>query len=734
MRLQQVVAVVLVSAVVGSAAMPPRASGQVPPGMPPPPGVQPLPPPGTDIPDPDAVTPPRVSYLYGGVAFWRPGAPDWGAAQLNTALAPGDVLYAEPGANVEIQVGPLAFVRAADGAQLGLDNQETDFLQLRITSGHAALDLRQLPPGLTVELDTPGAAFSMARAGYYRVDADPTATVLAVHGGGSAVMSLPGSGPIMVTDGQQVIVSAGDPPALGFATAPALTAWDEWNRQRTEQALQAMGGPYVSPGVYGTEMLVQYGRWQTVPAYGPVWVPVGVPPGWVPYSTGRWLWDPRFGWTWLDDAPWGWAPYHYGRWVYLDGYWAWAPGPVVVRPVYAPALVVFVGALDVAGHRPVCWAPLGWGEPVIPWWGPRGYVGVPHWAGWGGPRVVNNVVIDRHVTVSATNVTVYRNVQVAGAVVGIPTDQFGHGRIRAQRIDPQRLREVRPIRAPEIGPVAASLVPATGAAVRPPRSVVTRPVVATRPGKDWTPVLRNHGLAVGPDAPVATRRIVTPPVHRGASGVLESPPQSSPAVPSGPRPSPAGPRSWSPDPRPPSVPPARVFATFAGPKAGPTADGIPPRGHDATGPGGGGEGHPAYRAPVAVTAPPPRPVPGAPPSVLTPEAQGAGGPHGNAPLLGLPSGRAAVPRSAASDALASPRPGADPRRATVHPGPGLDAIRSATPREGVSGHAGPPGRRDTGGQVLRIGPAPVPPAAIPVKPPVAPNGRALPIAPVPGPS
>jgi len=69
-----------------------------------------------------------------------------------------------------------------------------------------------------------------------------------------------------------------------------------------------------------------------------------LPADWAPYTTGRWIWDPRFGWSWVDVAPWGWAPYHYGRWVHLGAVWAWAPGPVVVRPVYAPALVAFFGS------------------------------------------------------------------------------------------------------------------------------------------------------------------------------------------------------------------------------------------------------------------------------------------------------------------------------------------------------------------------------------------------------
>jgi len=39
----------------------------------------------------------------------------------------------------------------------------------------------------------------------------------------------------------------------------------------------------------------------------------------------------------MDDAPWGFAPFHYGRWVYIETVWVWVPGPIVVRPVYAPA-------------------------------------------------------------------------------------------------------------------------------------------------------------------------------------------------------------------------------------------------------------------------------------------------------------------------------------------------------------------------------------------------------------
>ena len=81
-------------------------------------------------------TPPRLSYTNGEVSFWRPGGQDWSPAQVNTPLASGDELYTGNQGNLEVQVGTRAFVRAWGDTQLGLANQEPDFLQFKITSGH----------------------------------------------------------------------------------------------------------------------------------------------------------------------------------------------------------------------------------------------------------------------------------------------------------------------------------------------------------------------------------------------------------------------------------------------------------------------------------------------------------------------------------------------------------------------------------------------------------------------
>jgi Family of unknown function (DUF6600) len=467
-----------------------------------PPPPQALPPPGEPQHAGQFVerTPPRLSFTQGEVSFWRPGAGDWTPAEINTPLAPGDVLYSGTGANLELQIGPRAFLRAGEGTQLGLENQEPDFLQFKVTSGHASVDLRGLPSGQTVELDTPSAAFTIGTTGYYRLDITDTTTTFVTRRGGRATVA-PASGEASaVTPSEEVVVQSGENPTVESYVAPDLDAWDSWNYQRTDQLIDTVSERYVPPGVYGTVELDHYGSWRVMPNYGPVWIPQGVPSGWAPYSHGRWVWDPSYGWTWIDQAPWGWAPCHYGRWVFVDGFWGWAPGPLIAAPVYAPALVAFIGGPHFGvsigiGAPAVGWVPLGWGEPLVPWWGPVGFIHVPWWAGWGGPRVVNRVVISRTTVVNVRDIHVYENLGVRNAVIAVREGRFGRGGgefVRVQRIDPHQL-EFMHGRLP-VRPVAASLSPGVGHAPRPPEAVWQRSVVSTRAPHDYRASLRSAGL------------------------------------------------------------------------------------------------------------------------------------------------------------------------------------------------------------------------------------------------
>ena len=429
-----------------------------------------------------APAPPRLSYVDGEVSFWRPGGEDWAPAQVNTPLAPGDQLYTGNRGNLEVQVDARTFVRAWGDSQLGLENHEPDFLQLKIAAGHVSLDVRAADAGRPVELATPAAAFIIDRPGYYRVDVTPDRTSFITRRGGTATMT-PAGGPAARIAASEQVVLTETGGARTFA-APDLDVWDRWNYARTDALVDTVSARYVASTVSGVDDLDQHGAWRVVPEYGAVWVPQGVAPDWAPYTTGRWIWDPRFGWTWVDTAPWGWAPYHYGRWVHVNRVWAWAPGPVVVRPVYAPALVAFFGApgIRVAIGAPfVSWVALGWGEPCVPWWGRAGFVGRPWWGGWGGPRVVNNVVVKKTTVVNVTQINVYRNTGVRNAVVAVRPDRFGRGSVREARLRDVDVRRLEPVRGSvDVRPDRASFTPGEGRGVRPPERVLERRVVATR--------------------------------------------------------------------------------------------------------------------------------------------------------------------------------------------------------------------------------------------------------------
>ena len=102
--------------------------------------------------------------------------------------------------------------------------------------------------------------------------------------------------------------------------------------------------------------------------YGPVWFPTDLE--WAPYRFGHWSWIAPWGWSWIDDQPWGFAPSHYGRWALIDEHWAWVPGGFVERPLYAPAVVAFLGTpgvgLSSEDGATVAWFPLAPDEAYWP--------------------------------------------------------------------------------------------------------------------------------------------------------------------------------------------------------------------------------------------------------------------------------------------------------------------------------------------------------------------------------
>lgn len=395
-------------------------------------------------------TPVRLAYIEGDVLFWRPGAGDWEAARANIPLAAGDALAAGDG-KLELQIGRQSFIRAADGTQLRLKNNEPDFLQVEVSGGYLVIDARELRHD-AIEIDTPNSVVSIRTDGYYRLDVGDHSTRVVVRRGGQASVTPTGGTVAVVATGDAVEITNHSPPELTAMAAPGFDEWDRWNYDRADSFQAAPRSYAVSQDVYGTEELEQYGSWRYVGTYGRVWAPYSVPTGWSPYSDGRWLWDPLYGWSWVDYSPWGWAPFHYGRWVY-PGYWAWAPGPALAVPLYSPALVGFFGgpgfSVGIGFPVPfVSWVALGWGEPLIPWWGGVGFIGVPCWNGWGGPHVVNNVVINNNTVINANTVNIYRNMQSPNGLVGVPKNQFDTASLARNRLTQVNATDVKPIHGP----------------------------------------------------------------------------------------------------------------------------------------------------------------------------------------------------------------------------------------------------------------------------------------------
>ena len=217
--------------------------------------------PAADAPTPEVTpsdrTPPRLSFVDGQVSFWRPGAQDWARAEVNTPLAPGDELATASPGNLEVQIGARAFVRAWANTQVGLANQEPDFLQFKVTTGTASFDLRTIEPGHTVEVDTPHAAFTIERAGYYRVDVTGERTAFITRRGGRATGTPVSEAAVGIEPSEEVIIEGPARARVASYAAPPLDAWDRWNYARTDHLLDAVSARYVSPDAYGVSVICE---------------------------------------------------------------------------------------------------------------------------------------------------------------------------------------------------------------------------------------------------------------------------------------------------------------------------------------------------------------------------------------------------------------------------------------------------------------------------------------------
>ena len=308
----------------------------------------------------------RISYALGNVSFQPSGDTGWSMATVNYPVTSGDRLYADQGARVELEVGSLA-VRMGEATDLTMTDLTEQLVQIGMAQGSVRVSIYRMEPGDSVELDTPRGALFLLQPGAYRVDAPAGGDAMIVTVEHGSLQWTAGGVAQTVADGQAIQVTGINPIQVASVRPAGADDFDRWCDDRDHRASASPSAQYVSRDIPGYDDLDDYGHWAVEPQYGPVWYPTAVPAGWVPYRFGHWVWIEPWGWTWVEHERWGYAPFHYGRWALVGARWGWLPGPVAVRPYYAPALVVFVGGGSIAVGTQA-WFPLGPGEPYYPWY------------------------------------------------------------------------------------------------------------------------------------------------------------------------------------------------------------------------------------------------------------------------------------------------------------------------------------------------------------------------------
>src|SRR2546422_1606197 len=275
--------------------------------------------------------------------------------------------------------------------------------------------------------------------------------------------------------------------------------FDDWAYSRDRRHERSRSAQYLSRDVVGYEDLDDYGEWRADSNYRHVWFPTRVSAGWAPYREGHWVWISPWGWTWVDDASWGYAPFHYGRWVTVGGVWGWVPcapravvGVAYVRPVYAPALVAWVGGPHFSvgigiggdGGVGVAWFPLGPREVYVPSYRvSRTYVTNVNVSN----TTVNNTVVNNYYNNVVVNKNIthikYVNQAAPNGVTATSQENFrsarpvGRNMMRIDRRDVETAQVN--VTTPTVAPEQRSVLGSGGAATaRPPAPPQERAGVA----------------------------------------------------------------------------------------------------------------------------------------------------------------------------------------------------------------------------------------------------------------
>ena len=598
----------------------------------------------------------RISGITGAVSMQRSDSQDWIDAGVNEPVTIGDAIYAPEGADARLQIGGTDLDLKSD-SEIDIATLDDNAGTIRLDSGSLDLRVSVLPTDDGLSIATPRGTVRLTQPGIYNIDAgseDEPTRVTAWSGsarlGDSATA-------VNVQQGQTLIIAgSADAPQYSYSNDIGETP-REW---RTPPRVATTTERYVSAEMTGAEDLYQYGAFESAPDYGTVWYPRDVPADWQPYHYGHWEYVAPWGQTWIDDRPWGFAPFHYGRWAHIGNRWGWCPGEYVRRPVYAPALVAFIGGGGFSAS--ISFGGGGRGDAI-------GWVPLAPGEGYRPPYRASNTYIQNINRTTIINKTVINNYGPGAGQRGPGQRELGRGfgpnaqpqtmagfanRRFATVVPADVVGKARPVAAAavRVHPEALERAQVNAEAVRAIRPIPAAERPAARPGPVAQPANARTAVNARPALPPARKPGAGGPNRPGAQPPAAGAPAARPGQPPAPnnapntavqrpeanQPAAPTPQAGRPDNRPAAearpVPGARPV-----PDARPAP--VPPRGR----PGMNGPD-----APKPDVAKPNAPRPEAPrPEMARPQ--------NDRPTVGRPAPEAArPPRPEARPAPAAPRP------------------------------------------------------------------------------
>ena len=268
---------------------------------------------------------------------------EWSPIGINYPVTSGDNLWVGAEGRAEIDYGAGQF-RLAGDTSVHVSRLDDRQLALFVAQGRVIVRVRFLDRDEVATVDTPNTQVQLTRPGPLPDRGEPGphgdhGRRPRGRGAGRHRRRRPAGAPRADRDGER--------------RGPGVRRRAQRIRHRRLRRVERRPRPPLRAQPLGELRLAadgRAGRSSTATARGtrtpptaPSGIPTAVAVDWAPYRFGRWAHVGRWGWTWIDDAPWGYAPFHYGRWVWVGGRWGWSPGAYVARPVWAPALVGWVG-------------------------------------------------------------------------------------------------------------------------------------------------------------------------------------------------------------------------------------------------------------------------------------------------------------------------------------------------------------------------------------------------------